>query len=117
MKSTVKLEHHDESIPLEDGEITEDDIFVAHLSSSQLKPCKFLFKSPLPKANSNQNHIMDRTVTPHQLDQAKDIVLDLLGWGVTPEYLVDCGVSSQALYRIFGDLRLRLPKNIDKVAS
>jgi hypothetical protein len=57
------------------------------------------------------------TVTPHQLDQAKDIVLDLLGWGVTPEYLVDCGVSSQALYRIFGDLRLRLPKNIDRVTS
>ncbi|KIM73519.1 hypothetical protein PILCRDRAFT_15173 [Piloderma croceum F 1598] len=94
--STVKLEHHD-SAPLEDGEITEDDTVVAHLSSSQ---------PPTPKP-----------LTPHQLDQAKDIVLDLLGWGVTPEYLVDCGVSSRALYRIFGDLRLRLPKNIDGVAS
>jgi len=100
--------------PLEDGEITEDDTVVAYLSpkSPIQKPCRFAqITHHHPHSNKKS------TVTPRQLDQAKDIVLDLLGWGVTPEYLVDCGVSSQAIYRIFGDLRLRLPKNIDKVAS
>lgn len=48
-----------------------------------------------------------------KLDLAKDIVLDLLGWGVTPEYLVEAGVSSAALYAIFTDLHLRLPSNLD----
>lgn len=51
-------------------------------------------------------------VTTEELDQAKDLVLDLLGWGVTPEYLVECGVSASAICRIFTDLRLRLPTNL-----
>ncbi|KAJ7178867.1 hypothetical protein C8R43DRAFT_974519 [Mycena crocata] len=51
-------------------------------------------------------------MTPEELDHAKDIVLDLLGWGVEPEYLVDCGVSDAVLHRIFTDLRLRLPRNL-----
>ncbi|KAJ7039544.1 hypothetical protein C8F04DRAFT_1085646 [Mycena alexandri] len=38
-------------------------------------------------------------LTPRDLDLAKDIVLDLLGWGVDPEYLVEY-------------LRLKLPKNV-----
>lgn len=52
------------------------------------------------------------TVTEEELDRAKTLVLDLLGWGVTPEYLVDYGVSSGVLVRIFSDLRLRLPTNL-----
>ena len=28
-------------------------------------------------------------VTEDELDRAKSVMLDLLGWGVTPEYLVD----------------------------
>ena len=51
-------------------------------------------------------------VPPAEFDRAKDVVLDLLGWGVTPEYLVDAGVSSEALYTIFKDLNLRLPTNL-----
>ncbi|KAG6831080.1 hypothetical protein H0H87_006196 [Tephrocybe sp. NHM501043] len=47
-----------------------------------------------------------------ELELAKDVVLDLLGWGVQPEYLVDCGISSHAIYRIFTDLNLRLPSNL-----
>lgn len=52
-------------------------------------------------------------MSPQELERAKDIVLDLLGWGMPPEYLVDVGVSSVALRRIFTDLRLRLPGNLD----
>ncbi|KAG6864143.1 hypothetical protein C0991_012180 [Blastosporella zonata] len=47
-----------------------------------------------------------------ELELAKDVVLDLLGWGVQPEYLIDCGVSSQVIHKIFTDLHLRLPSNI-----
>ncbi|KAH7920868.1 hypothetical protein BV22DRAFT_771256 [Leucogyrophana mollusca] len=52
------------------------------------------------------------SMSPDELDRAKSVVLDLLGWGVSPEYLVESGVSTGALYRIFTDLRLRLPANL-----
>ncbi|KAK7448137.1 hypothetical protein VKT23_013896 [Stygiomarasmius scandens] len=60
----------------------------------------------------NGEHNADTPLTPEQLDHAKDIVLDLLGWGVEPEYLIQIGVSSHAIYRIFTDLNLRLPRNL-----
>lgn len=50
-----------------------------------------------------------------QYDTAKDIVLDLLGWGVQPEYLVDCGLSREIVYYVFSELQLRLPSNLDIV--
>lgn len=53
------------------------------------------------------------TVSPEELSQAKSLVLDLLGWGVEPEFLVTSGVSAEALYRIFTDLNLRLPQNLE----
>jgi hypothetical protein len=52
-------------------------------------------------------------VTKEDLDRAKSLVLDLLGWGVTPEYLVECGLSPSVVYKIFTDLRLRLPSNLE----
>lgn len=52
-------------------------------------------------------------VTQMEYDAAKDIVLDLLGWGVPPQYLVDCGLSKELVYYVFTDLRLRLPPNLD----
>ena len=48
-----------------------------------------------------------------QYDTAKDIVLDLLGWGVPPEYLVDCGLSREIVFYVFLELNLRLPANLD----
>lgn len=51
-------------------------------------------------------------VTDEQLHQAKVLVLDLLGWGVPPEYLLQRGVSHALLYTVFTDLRLRLPESI-----
>ncbi|KAI0786878.1 hypothetical protein C8Q75DRAFT_249427 [Abortiporus biennis] len=52
-------------------------------------------------------------MTQKQYDTAKDIVLDLLGWGVPPEYLASCGLSHELIYFIFSELNLRLPSNID----
>lgn len=51
-------------------------------------------------------------VTESQIDDAKSLVLDLLGWGVDPEYLVTSGVHPELIYRIFTDLNLRLPTNL-----
>ncbi|KAJ7819385.1 hypothetical protein B0H14DRAFT_2836664 [Mycena olivaceomarginata] len=48
-----------------------------------------------------------------QYDTAKDIVLDLLGWGVPPDYLVDCNLSREIVYYVFSELNLRLPLNLD----
>ncbi|KAJ6585077.1 hypothetical protein B0H19DRAFT_409694 [Mycena capillaripes] len=48
-----------------------------------------------------------------QYDTAKDIVLDLLGWGVPPDYLVDCNLSREIVYYVFSELNLRLPHNLD----
>jgi hypothetical protein len=48
-----------------------------------------------------------------QYDTAKDIILDLLGWGVLPEYLMDCGLSRHIIYYVFSELQLRLPENFD----
>ncbi|KAJ7284680.1 hypothetical protein C8J57DRAFT_1289338 [Mycena rebaudengoi] len=62
--------------------------------------------SPIPA------HGVSHHLTPDELDSAKSLVLDLLGWGVEPEYLVDCGVSPAVIHRIFTDLRLRLPRNL-----
>ena len=53
------------------------------------------------------------TVTQAQYDTAKDIILDLLGWGVPPDYLIRCGLSREMVYYAFLDFNLRLPDNFD----
>ncbi|KAG1743150.1 hypothetical protein EDD22DRAFT_1006250 [Suillus occidentalis] len=51
-------------------------------------------------------------VTRQGMDHIKNLVLDLLSWGVSPEYLVEAGVSTGVSYRVFTDLKLRLPTNL-----
>ncbi|EIW81027.1 hypothetical protein CONPUDRAFT_153576 [Coniophora puteana RWD-64-598 SS2] len=52
-------------------------------------------------------------MTQEQFDTAKDAVLDLLGWGVSPEYLLYCGLSRQLIFYVFNELNLRLPDAFD----
>jgi hypothetical protein len=52
-------------------------------------------------------------VNAQQYETAKDIVLDLLGWGVEPEYITDTGVSRELIFYVFTELHLRLPHNLD----
>jgi hypothetical protein len=52
-------------------------------------------------------------VNQAQYDTAKNIILDLLGWGVEPDYLLDCGLSREIVYYTFSELNLRLPSNLD----
>ncbi|KAI0320540.1 hypothetical protein OF83DRAFT_1169245 [Amylostereum chailletii] len=53
------------------------------------------------------------TLTQEQYNTVKDITLDLLGWGVPPEYLLECGLSREIVYYVFTELNLRLPANLD----
>ena len=55
------------------------------------------------------------TVTQRQYDTAKEVILDILGYGVPPEYLIDCGLSREIIYYVFTELSLRLPNNLDVV--
>ncbi|KAK2465365.1 hypothetical protein APHAL10511_002719 [Amanita phalloides] len=52
-------------------------------------------------------------MTQPQYEIAKDIILDLLGWGVPPEFLVECGLSREIVFYVFVELNLRLPQNLD----
>jgi hypothetical protein len=52
-------------------------------------------------------------VTQEQYNTVKEIILDILGWGVAPEYLIDCGISPITLFYAFHELNLRLPQNLD----
>ncbi|KIK76529.1 hypothetical protein PAXRUDRAFT_835319 [Paxillus rubicundulus Ve08.2h10] len=116
---------------LEEGEITEASCIAStppHPQQKDQLPLKLSNTGVLPRHStpSLAAEVTNRTSTPttlllaptskdmtaENLDRAKSLVLDLLGWGVTPEYLVECGVSAGALYRIFTDLRLRLPANL-----
>ncbi|KAH0586232.1 hypothetical protein H2248_007484 [Termitomyces sp. 'cryptogamus'] len=70
--------------------------------------------SPAPGYLVDPDHIRPGvSLNQDQYDKAKDIVLDLLGWGVDPEYLVDCGVTREVVYYVFTELNLRLPQNLD----
>ena len=52
-------------------------------------------------------------VTLDEYNVAKDLVLDLLGWNVPPEYLLECGLSRHVIFYVFSELNLRLPSNLD----
>ncbi|KAF4613203.1 hypothetical protein D9613_010954 [Agrocybe pediades] len=78
--------------------------------SAQVKVGRDL--SALPEEVQSQLDSMTIPFPPDDLAAAKEIVLDLLGWGVKAEDLVSSGVSPEAIYRIFTDLNLRLPGNL-----
>jgi hypothetical protein len=63
----------------------------------------FLWQSLTPFSSVNEK----------QYEAAKDIFLDLLGWGVDPEYIAKTGVSREIIFYVFTELRLRLPRNLD----
>jgi hypothetical protein len=52
-------------------------------------------------------------VTQEQYDRSKEMILDLLGLGVPPGHLMQCGVTRELMYFTFTELRLRLPVGFD----
>ncbi|KAG2123269.1 hypothetical protein DEU56DRAFT_830035 [Suillus clintonianus] len=79
----------------------------SRLSSPSITACGSIVASTAPQYSD-----AGPSMTREDLDHTKNLVLDLLGWGVSPEYLVEAGVSSGVLYRVFSDLNLRLPTNL-----
>ncbi|KAI9059302.1 hypothetical protein FKP32DRAFT_1614349 [Trametes sanguinea] len=80
----------------------------------QPSPLSQLAPSLAPAALVDENHVRPGlALTQAQYDTAKDIILDLLGWGVPPEYLVSCGLSREIVFYVFVELNLRLPSNLD----
>ncbi|KIM41318.1 hypothetical protein M413DRAFT_146385 [Hebeloma cylindrosporum] len=63
--------------------------------------------------SASETEPLSFTLSPEELDQAKILVLDLLGWGVDAEYLVTSGVSPAVIFRVFTDLNLQLPTNLE----
>ncbi|KAF9045396.1 hypothetical protein BJ165DRAFT_1528272 [Panaeolus papilionaceus] len=73
-------------------------------------------QSSPPQAETNHEEVDASHLVPHlsaaDLDRAKNLVLDLLGWGVQPEYLLSAGLSHELVFRVFADLNLRMPTNL-----
>jgi len=53
------------------------------------------------------------TATQAEYDTIKDIILDLLGWGVPVEDLVGSDLSKEVIYYVFHKLNLQLPDTFD----
>ena len=81
---------------------------LSELQHSEHTPCR-LHPSWHFSAQTSDLMPWSILVTESQIDDAKNLVLDLLGWGV---YLVTCGIHPDLIYRIFTDLNLRLPTNL-----
>ncbi|CAL1712720.1 unnamed protein product [Somion occarium] len=94
-----------------------------HITAEPAKLSKVLTDMPPPALPArysqpviavDPNHVRPGLdMTQEQYDTAKDIILDLLGWGVPPEYLVNCGLSREIVYYVFVELNLRMPSNLD----
>ncbi|RXW24440.1 hypothetical protein EST38_g1425 [Candolleomyces aberdarensis] len=86
--------------------------------AESLKPLSERISSP-PTASTSSRSIHTGQVRPNvpmdqlKYDLAKDLFLELLGWGVDPEYLVEAGLTRELIYYAFTELNLRLPNNLD----
>ncbi|RDB18050.1 hypothetical protein Hypma_000728 [Hypsizygus marmoreus] len=86
----------------------------AHIPASDFMQLDTVSTFEEPFHSVDINHVRPGlALTQSQYDTAKDLVLDLLGWGVPPEYLVDCGLTREMVFYIFHELNLRLPQNLD----
>ncbi|CAE6470943.1 unnamed protein product [Rhizoctonia solani] len=109
----------EEPADTEDGEIPESDPENKHDAEREKtpRPPSTLDTLNIPSSNMIEAPKYVRpglNMTARDLDEAKHLILDLLGLGVTPEYLVDCGVSPQCLAVCFYELNLRFPLNLDR---
>ncbi|KAL7418078.1 hypothetical protein BDY24DRAFT_9322 [Mrakia frigida] len=50
--------------------------------------------------------------TEENYGESRMLLLELLSWGVSPEYLVKSGLSREAVLVLFSDLKIRLPTNL-----
>lgn len=46
-------------------------------------------------------------MTAAEFAEAKEIIIDLLGWNVPVDYLIHCGLTREVIYYVFTELNLR----------
>lgn len=54
-------------------------------------------------------------VTDAELFEAKIVILDILGWGIPSQYLLDCGISELAVVVCLAELKLRIPQELESL--
>ncbi|KAG6335559.1 hypothetical protein ID866_3522 [Astraeus odoratus] len=100
--------------PLRDVDSTSPSEAMGHPWQARVHPSNEPFVPERPPYWLDDSHVRPGLLmTQSQYDTAKDIVLDLLGWGVPSEYLLDCGISREIIYYVFTELNLRLPSNLN----
>lgn len=87
--------------PSADGQMPQSDRVASAAAECESSP-------PLSHAPRADSPVLGQL----QLWEAKIIVLDLLGWGVPPSYLVACGLQPKLVIRIFNELNLKLPDSL-----
>ncbi|KAK1232827.1 hypothetical protein PQX77_004053 [Marasmius sp. AFHP31] len=108
----------DESVPLKTESPPPHSNLVDRISDPEKPPSAMEPTDAMDVDTSgpfvDEDHVRPGlNMTQDQYDTAKDIVLDLLGWGVPPGYLVDCGLSREIVFYVFSELNLRLPDGFD----
>ena len=101
---------------LSGGPVSKDTLLSSSLrrpsTSSTPITCDLAFLVSLFQIHTSRWLTERLAVTQKQYDTAKEVVLDILGYGVPPEYLIDCGISKEIIYYVFTELNLRLPSNL-----
>ncbi|KAL0069833.1 hypothetical protein AAF712_003103 [Marasmius tenuissimus] len=108
----------DESVPLKTESPPPQSDLVDRISDPEKSPSAVEPTDVMDVDTSgpfvDEDHVRPGlNMTQGQYDTAKDIVLDLLGWGVPPGYLVDCGLSREIVFYVFSELNLRLPDGFE----
>lgn len=82
---------------------------LAHLRAKLNRECVFHFSDTAQSCIP----LFDATVTDDEIFEAKVLVLDILGWGVPPVYLLECGISELAVVVCLSELKLRIPQVLE----
>jgi hypothetical protein len=54
-------------------------------------------------------------VSNEEIFEAKVVILDILGWGVPSQYLLDCGISALVVVVCLSELKLRIPRDLENL--
>jgi len=54
-------------------------------------------------------------VSNEEVFEAKVVILDILGWGVPSQYLLDCGISALVVVVCLSELKLRIPRALENL--
>ncbi|KAJ3557470.1 hypothetical protein NP233_g11736 [Leucocoprinus birnbaumii] len=68
--------------------------------------------SPASTPTTNDIHRICERLNTQQLNECTDLFLELMAWGVTPEYLADSGFSLAGVIWLCAKCKIRLTEDI-----